>query len=794
MRASVGLLLCDEQLRTRWHAALAGSEVSSYLSVDDTKAALERGDKLDILVLGPGVSDPSRVAQEINRLRKGIETIVLAPDPEALRRVLLLTPYISRSITCLSSDDHEATSARLADAVEAVRKKKAYRSKVGFRSGAQAPMRAPEAGVLLPELLPQIPVGVAVMGPGRRILSWNAEMTRLFELPGHAAIGSMFQSILAPEHRPDLDRLLEELEEGAPQAVRRVFDIQTRHGQDVSYEIAAKPLAGTAGENLVLLTVHDVTARRLVDEHVVARAAAEAAAQARAEFLANMSHEIRTPMNAVIGMASMLLDTPLTAEQADFVATIRSSGDHLLTIINDILDFSKIEAGKVDVERAPFGIRRCVEDSLALVAEKASSKALDLAYVMDESVPEGIVGDAGRVRQVLMNLLSNAIKFTEHGEVVVELTARLVDGVHEVSFAVRDTGIGIPAATAQKLFRPFTQADASTTRVYGGTGLGLAISRSLCERMGGTITLESHPGRGSTFTAVIRGEAAELPTGAGLPDGPLLAGLRVLIVDDNATNRRILLWHTRKWGMVSRATPWPREALSWVERGEAFDLAILDLDMPEMDGVTLAVKLRTLRDRDRLHIVLLSSSRTGVGATLDRADFDAVLNKPIFQSQLYDALASIVHTGEATMPATRPPVAFDEELAGRVPLRVLVAEDNHVNQKVATLVLRKFGYSADVASNGREAVAAVRRQPYDLVLMDMEMPEMDGLDATRAIRALEDLPAQPRIVAMTANALTGDRERCIDAGMDDYITKPVDPGALAAALVKWGTSRKDAVP
>jgi signal transduction histidine kinase len=244
----------------------------------------------------------------------------------------------------------------------------------------------------------------------------------------------------------------------------------------------------------------------------------------------------------------MLLDTPLTAEQADFVATIRSSGDHLLTIINDILDFSKIEAGKVGVERAPFAIRRCVEDSLAIVAEKASLKALDLAYLMDESVPEWIVGDAGRVRQILVNLLSNAVKFTERGEVVVELTARLADGVHEVSFAVRDTGIGILAATAKNLFQPFTQADASTTRVYGGTGLGLAISKNLCERMGGTITLESHPGRGSTFTAVIRGEAVEQPTGAELADGPLLAGLRVLIVDDNATNRRILLWHARKVG------------------------------------------------------------------------------------------------------------------------------------------------------------------------------------------------------------------------------------------------------
>jgi PAS domain S-box-containing protein len=782
MRAVVGLLRCDEQLRTRWHAALTGSDVRLYASVEEVKAALGDGDELDILVLGPDLPDPPRAAQDINRMRKGIETFVLSPNPEALRRTLLVTPYVSRAIACLPGDDHDTISARLAEAVEAAQKKKAYRSKGGFRSERQARIRPPEAGVLLPELLPQIPVGIAVIGPGRRILSWNAEMTRLFGLPEHAALGSTFQSIITPSDRPALDRVLQRVEEGTPRPVRHVFGFHTSHGLDVSYEIAAKPLAGRAGESLVLLIVHDVTPQRLIAEHAVARAAAEAAARARAEFLANMSHEIRTPMNAVIGMASMLLDTTLTTEQADFVATIRSSGDHLLTIINDILDFSKIEAGKLDVERAPFGVRPCVEESLALVAAEASSKGIELAYVMDESVPEGIVGDAGRVRQVLVNLLSNAVKFTEEGEVVVALTARPVDGVHEVSFAVHDTGIGIPAEKAQGLFRPFTQVDASTTRLHGGTGLGLAISKGLCERMGGTITLESHPGRGSTFTAVIRAEAAEYPTGAA-PGGHLLAGVRVLIVDDNATNRRILLWHTRKWEMIPRATAWPREALGWVEQGDEFDLAILDLHMPEIDGVTLAAKLRTLRDRERLRLVLLSSSRPGLSRALETADFDAVLNKPIPQSQLYDVLAGVVSRGDAAVPATGSQLVFDD-LAGRMPLRILLAEDNHVNQKVGLLLLRRFGYSADVAANGREAVAAVRRQPYDVVFMDMGMPEMDGLEATRAIRRLEEPVVQPRIVAMTAGAMEGDRERCLAAGMDDYIAKPVHPTELAAALLR----------
>ena len=787
MRAVVGLLHCGEELRAHWDGALAGTDVSPYGSVDDCKRALQRGDQVDVLVLGPGVEDPLRVAQEVNRLRKGIETIVLAQDPDALRRDLLLTPHVSRSISCLPWQDHATTATRLGEAVEAATRKRAYRSKVGVASLVEAPVKAPGAGILLPEILPQIPVGVAVLAPGRRILSWNAEMGRLFGVPGHAAVGSMFQSILPPDQRPQLDRLLQQLEDGAPAPVMGLFNIAADDGKNASYECAAKPLTGAAGESLVLLIVHDVTARQLVDEHAVARATAEAAARARAEFLANMSHEIRTPMNAIIGMASMLLDTSLTAEQADFVSTIRSSGDHLLTIINDILDFSKIEAGKVDVERAPFGIRRCVEDSLALVAEKALIKGLDLAYVMDESVPEGIVGDAGRVRQVLVNLLSNGIKFTERGEVAVELSAREIEGVHEVSFAVRDTGVGIAPAIAKNLFRPFTQGDASTTRVYGGTGLGLVISKNLCHLMGGTIALRSHVGRGSTFTATIRGEAAELPAGAGLAAGPMLSGLRTLIVDDNETNRRILLWHAQKWGMVPRATALPTEALAWVEAGDAFDLAILDLDMPEMDGVALAAKLRALCERERLYIVLLSSTRPNMGPALDAAGFDAVLNKPILQSQLYDALASIVHRDAPAGRRPKTPVPFDAGMADRVPLRILVAEDNPVNQKVAVLVLRKFGYSADVAGDGREAVAAVRRQPYDLVLMDMQMPEMDGIEATRAIRSLEGLAAQPRIVAMTANALAGDRERCIDAGMDDYITKPVDPGELATVLLKWGT-------
>ena len=646
----------------------------------------------------------------------------------------------------------------------------------------------------LESLLLNSPTAIVVFDLHSNISAWNPAATRLFGYNSAEAIGQPINELIANAESVQLEAQANMRQAIQGEVLHTITQRTHQDGHLIDIELYAVPTVLDGKQTGTLVIYHDIT------ELQRARQEAEAATQAKSAFLATMSHEIRTPMNAVIGMTGLLLDTSLTPEQREFAETIRQSGDALLTIINDILDFSKIEAGRMELESQPFDLRECLDSAIDLLAPQATKKGLNLACMVNPDVPTAIVGDVTRLRQVLVNLLGNAVKFTPTGEVVLSVQAQVqqqpqplignapsASASYQLHFSIHDTGIGIPRERVDRLFKSFSQVDISTSRRFGGTGLGLAISKRLAELMGGSMWAESEgvPGKGSTFHFTIMAQdAPALSTHAYLRQvQPGLAGKRVLIVDDNPTNRRIVSLQTQAWGMIPHETGTPREALSWVRRGDPFDVAFLDVQMPEMDGVALANEIHQLRASTQLSLVMLSSLGKRE-AQADSGPWAAYLVKPIKASQLYNVLVGIFGAEAGLAPATRPEVKpqFNTEMGQQHPLRILLAEDNPVNQKLAIRLLGRMGYRVDIAANGIEALESLKRQSYDVILMDVQMPEMDGLEASRRIWREWPAEKRPRIIAMTANAMQEDREECLAAGMDDFISKPIRVEELVAAL------------